>query len=108
MQLNVIKTPDDKDFDHVKFLCDDDAGWTLKFDKKTVKVWTKACAESDFDMIRASVEYADVDGDTLYDVLHDGDYRPTWDKYMLDSAEVGLINPNNDICYYAREWHNSG
>ncbi|VDM48251.1 unnamed protein product [Toxocara canis] len=43
----------------------------------------------------------DVPATVAYDVLHDPLYRPKWDQYMLNAQDVGLINPNNDICYYA-------
>ncbi len=47
--------------------------------------------------------YPDVPASVLYDVLHDPDYRRTWDKFMLEAAEIGYINPNNNISYYACE-----
>lgn len=37
----------------------------------------------------------------LFDVLMDGEYRPLWDSYMVESFTLGYINPNNDIGYYA-------
>jgi hypothetical protein len=117
LQLNVIKTPDDADFAYVKQLCDEHKGWTIRYHKKNIRVWTKQTVETDFNMIKVCVPHVcartharcvqahayfdDVDADTLYDVMHDSDYRPTWDKYMLGSNEIGLINPNNDVCYYA-------
>lgn len=45
--------------------------------------------------------FKDVPSHVLYDVLQDPDYRKTWDKFMLESREIGHINPNNNICYYS-------
>ena len=47
--------------------------------------------------------YADVPASVLYDVLHDPDYRRTWDKFMMEAEEIGYLNPNNSVSYYARE-----
>ena len=46
-------------------------------------------------------EYKEIAASVLYDVLHDPDFRQSWDKHMLQSVEVGYLNPNNDISYYA-------
>merc|ERR1712107_737500 len=51
-------------------------------------------------MIRLKTVFSDVKPETLYDVLHDPDYRKTWDKHMLESKELGMLNPNNDLSYY--------
>merc|ERR1712180_503546 len=56
---------------------------------------------SQFRMIRLKTVFSDVKPETLYDVLHDPDYRKTWDKHMLESKELGMLNPNNDLSYYA-------
>uniref|UniRef100_A0A914WTR1 START domain-containing protein n=1 Tax=Plectus sambesii TaxID=2011161 RepID=A0A914WTR1_9BILA len=52
-------------------------------------------------MIKARTEFADVSPSVAYDVLHDPQYRLIWDKYMMGAKDVGLLNPNNDVCYYA-------
>ncbi|CAG5134819.1 unnamed protein product [Candidula unifasciata] len=52
-------------------------------------------------MVKVRATFTDVDGATLYDVLHDPNYRKTWDQTMLEGAEICAINPNNDIGYYA-------
>ena len=41
----------------------------------------------------------------LYDVLHDPVYRSKWDHYMLEIKDIGHINPNNSISYYACKSH---
>ena len=46
----------------------------------------------------------DIAASTLYDVLHDPEYRRTWDAHMLESYELCCLNPNNDIGYYACEY----
>ena len=48
--------------------------------------------------------FPDVSASVLYDVLHDPMYRSKWDHYMLEIKDVGHINPNNSINYYARKF----
>lgn len=45
----------------------------------------------------------DVSAATCYDVIHDPHFRPEWDTTMLEGKEVYMLNPNNDISYYAGE-----
>lgn len=40
---------------------------------------------------------------TVYDVLHDSAYRKKWDKHVVMTDEIGYIDQNNDVCYYAGE-----
>uniref|UniRef100_A0A0N4Z953 START domain-containing protein 10 n=1 Tax=Parastrongyloides trichosuri TaxID=131310 RepID=A0A0N4Z953_PARTI len=96
-----VKILDDDDFDRIRNLCQDNENWNCVYERKNNKVWTLQVSDSDFLMYRVSTEYTDIDADTVYDVLHDPIYRKKWDKYMLDSKDIGMINPNTDICYYA-------
>uniref|UniRef100_A0A158R6C3 START domain-containing protein n=1 Tax=Syphacia muris TaxID=451379 RepID=A0A158R6C3_9BILA len=64
-------------------------------------MWSKPTLNSTFDMIKARIFMDDVRATTAHDVLHDALYRERWDKYVHNATDIGLINPNNDMCYYA-------
>lgn len=49
--------------------------------------------------------FKDIKPEVLYDVLHDPDYRKTWDHTMVEGYEICAINPNNDIGYYASKFN---
>lgn len=49
--------------------------------------------------------FKDIKAEVLYDVLHDPDYRKTWDHTMVEGYEICAINPNNDIGYYASKFN---
>jgi hypothetical protein len=85
----------------VKSLCDTSSDWNVAYEKKTVRVWTKPVDDSSLQMIKATSFYSDISADVMYDVLQDPIYRPNWDKYMLCQYDIGMLNPNNDLCYYA-------
>jgi len=45
--------------------------------------------------------YSDITANTLYDVLHDPQYRKSWDPYILEGFDICRISCNSDIGYYA-------
>ncbi|KAI6176595.1 PCTP-like protein [Aphelenchoides bicaudatus] len=100
VQVNSIKFYDDNDFKHAKMLCESGAEWLQVYRKKATAVWTRATTNSEFDMIRARTEL-DFSAEILYDVLQDGEFRARWDRYMIETVDIGFLNPNHDLCYYA-------
>ncbi|XP_049940061.1 START domain-containing protein 10-like isoform X3 [Schistocerca serialis cubense] len=101
MEVGVVKVADDLDFEKLKQLLDNHNGWKLDYSKDAVKVWTKSVVDTSFKMIKVWTTFADVVPLDLYDVLHDPDYRRIWDLNMIESHDIGYLNPNNDVGYYA-------
>eukprot|EP00092_Neocalanus_flemingeri_P005914 GFUD01006368.1.p1 GENE.GFUD01006368.1~~GFUD01006368.1.p1 ORF type:complete len:270 (-),score=76.08 GFUD01006368.1:152-961(-) len=101
MNIGEVRIAEDSDFALLKVLLTRGDGWALEYSSGMTKVWTRPAENSHFRMIRLKTVFADVTAETLYDVLHDPVFRKTWDKHMLSSSELGVLNPNNDLSYYA-------
>ncbi|CAG9760476.1 unnamed protein product [Ceutorhynchus assimilis] len=105
MEVGVVKIAEDSDFTTLKYLVDTHEGWNLEYDTDgkadKTKVWTKSTAESHFKMVKVHSVFQNISANTMFDVLHDPDYRKKWDEHMMASIEIGYLNPNNDVGYYA-------
>lgn len=100
----MARIAEDSDFDRLKQLVDDNDGWIIELDKADTKVWTRPIDGCSFQMVKIQTVFPEISSETLYDVLHDPDYRRVWDTTCLESLEIGLLNVNNDVGYYASEW----
>ncbi|XP_060590740.1 START domain-containing protein 10-like [Ruditapes philippinarum] len=101
LQVGEIRVADDSDFRKLKNLDEDTDNWKLEYQKNNTSVWTKTNEVSSFKIVKVRTTFDDIAGETLYDVLHDPEYRKAWDHSMLEGYEICAINPNNDIGYYA-------
>ncbi|XP_046563160.1 START domain-containing protein 10-like [Haliotis rubra] len=101
MEIGEVRVAEDADFRKLKTMCDDHSDWKLEINKQSTTVWTKTNDVSNFKMVKVRTIFDDIDAATLYDVLHDPLYRKTWDQTMLEGYEICVINPFNDIGYYA-------
>lgn len=45
----------------------------------------------------------DVSAATMFDVLHDSQYRKKWDPAMMESFDIARISANTDVGYYSCE-----
>jgi len=51
--------------------------------------------------VRVATSFPDITPETLYDVLHDHEYRKEWDKNMTEGKVIQLIDQRNEIGYYS-------
>lgn len=55
MDVGVVKVAEDKDFENLKTLIDNHAGWKLDYNKGTTKVWTKSATSTNFKMVKVKM-----------------------------------------------------
>lgn len=96
-----VRIADDNDFASLKRLVDEDDGWTLELSKSNTVVWTRTIPGCNFQMVKINSRFEDLEPECVYDVLLDPEYRRVWDSHMLESYDIGNLNVNNDIGYYA-------
>ncbi|NXA38081.1 STA10 protein, partial [Eudromia elegans] len=51
--------------------------------------------------LQCRMECKDVAAETLYDVLHDIEYRRKWDTNVIETFDIGKLTVNSDVGYYA-------
>jgi len=51
--------------------------------------------------VQAVTSFKDISAGTLFDVVHDTQYRLKWDHDMIDMTEVCKLCVNNTVSYYA-------
>jgi hypothetical protein len=102
--IGEVKLADDQGFEELKTLCMVHEGWKLVYNKGGTIVWTKCTDVTDFNMVKIQGVYADVTAETLYDVLHDPNYRKSWDPQIIDGYDICRIGPNSDVGYYSMKF----
>jgi len=100
MAVGEVRVAEKRDFEYLRSLIDNNDYWKLEFKKSSTSVWTRDMCNTTFKMIKIQALFADVRPSTVYDVILDGEYRSKWDTSMLESADFGYLDGNNDIGYY--------
>jgi len=89
-----------EDFDSFRAAVDSTEGWRNVVDKAEVKVWDKA-TDSALNVVKMWASLKDIPASLAYDVLHDPDYRKDWDNNMAEGYNICVLDPYNDVGYYA-------
>lgn len=53
-----------------------------------------------FSHVQIVTEVKGVAASTVYDCLHDPEFRPVWDSNLVEAREICVIDAQNDIGYY--------
>ncbi|TDH07482.1 hypothetical protein EPR50_G00106650 [Perca flavescens] len=99
--------PDEADFADFRKQCLSTDNWSSKYDKNGMQVLVEASPTNKGNpvpkvhKIKCKMTINDVSAATMYDVIHDGQYRKTWDPAMLDSFDIARLSANADVGYYS-------
>ena len=58
-----------------------------------------------FNIVRTHIEWDDIHPETLFNCLHDANYRKVWDDKMIAGYNICQLDARNDIGYYAAKPH---
>ncbi|KAM6953590.1 START domain containing 14 [Aplochiton taeniatus] len=101
--------PDEAAFSDFRRQCFSMDNWYSKYDKNGMEVWVQATPANTqgnknvpkVHKIKCRMAINDVSAATMFDVLHDGQYRKKWDPTMLESYDIARLSPNADVGYYS-------
>jgi hypothetical protein len=96
-----IKIATEEDFATFIAICDNDEGWNVCYKSDDVKVWDQKSDASPINTVKMHCVFHDVEALTLYDVLHDPEYRSVWDDNMIEGYLIEQLDDTNDIGYYS-------
>lgn len=96
--------PDEAAFSNFRDQCLSAANWVSKYDKHGMQVWVEVPPKGTsvkVHKIKCKMTIKDVSAATMYDVLHDGQYRKQWDPNMLEGFDIARLSDNADVGYYS-------
>ncbi|XP_068601536.1 START domain-containing protein 10 [Brachionichthys hirsutus] len=102
MSGQAVTIPDDRAFASFKAECLCEEGWSMTCSKRNVTVWVQDLEEGkSIHRIKCLMVCKDISAETMYDVLHDIEYRRKWDKNVYETFDIGKLTVNTDVGYYA-------
>jgi len=93
-----------RDFDDFRDICDSKSkDWKIVLNDETRKITVleERIPNSTINRIKMKAHMVNIPAAALYDVLHDSEYRKVWDMNMAEAYTIALLDPYNDIGYYA-------
>ncbi|XP_069468560.1 START domain-containing protein 10-like isoform X2 [Ambystoma mexicanum] len=100
-----VEIPDDAMFLDFRQQCESEQGWITKYSKRGITVAMQFPPPDGkpvaIHKVKCHFTIKDVPSETLYDVLHDVEYRKKWDFNMIETRDIARIGPNTDVGYYS-------
>ncbi|XP_043086355.1 START domain-containing protein 10 [Puntigrus tetrazona] len=102
MSEEEVLIPDDRAFGRFKHECESEEDWTLTYNKNHILVWVQVLEEEkSLHRIKCRMQCKDIPAETMYDVLHDIEYRRKWDANVIETFDIGKLTVNADVGYYS-------
>uniref|UniRef100_A0A672M4U7 START domain-containing protein 10 n=1 Tax=Sinocyclocheilus grahami TaxID=75366 RepID=A0A672M4U7_SINGR len=102
MSEEEVLIPDDRAFSRFKHECESEEDWSLTYNKSSICVWIQVLQEErSLHRIKCRMLCKDIPAETMYDVLHDIEYRRKWDANVIETFDIGKLTVNADVGYYS-------
>ncbi|AWO99154.1 putative PCTP-like protein [Scophthalmus maximus] len=102
MSGHTVTIPDDRAFASFKAECLCEERWSMSYSKGGITVWTQGLEEGKpVHRIKCRMVCKEVSAETMYDVLHDIEYRRKWDTNVVETFDIGKLTVNADVGYYS-------
>jgi len=92
----------DDDFNKLIALAKSTDKWAIQHYEGKMKIWEQPSLDSssNISIVKLETTFDDIEAVTLYDALHDPDYRKEWDDRMVEGYLIEQIDFFNDVGYY--------
>uniref|UniRef100_A0A671MD03 START domain-containing protein 10 n=1 Tax=Sinocyclocheilus anshuiensis TaxID=1608454 RepID=A0A671MD03_9TELE len=102
MSAEEVLVPDDRAFSRFRGECQSEQGWSLTYSRTSICVWIQVLQEEkSLHRIKCRMLCKDIPAETMYDVLHDIEYRRKWDANVIETFDIGKLTVNADVGYYS-------
>eukprot|EP01128_Nolandella_sp_AFSM9_P010667 TRINITY_DN7410_c0_g1_i1.p1 TRINITY_DN7410_c0_g1~~TRINITY_DN7410_c0_g1_i1.p1 ORF type:complete len:280 (-),score=46.51 TRINITY_DN7410_c0_g1_i1:401-1240(-) len=92
------------DFEMFYKRCEETAsdGWKQAYhdENRQLTVWTRPSTNA-HDMLRARKVFTSISAELLYDMIHDHEFRESWDENMLGGKVLERLDSHNTVGYYS-------
>ncbi|XP_062440737.1 START domain-containing protein 10-like isoform X1 [Rhea pennata] len=100
--MEPARVPDAAAFRAFRQQCEGSGGWQSCYGRGGLAVCIQAPPPgSGVHRLKCRIDIPDVPAETVYDVLHDVEYRRKWDTAVIDTHDIARVAANADVGYYA-------
>ncbi|XP_058052594.1 START domain-containing protein 10-like isoform X2 [Ahaetulla prasina] len=102
--MEPVRLPDEAAFRAFQAECETELGWLSRYNRDGIAVWGQLPPQGgDFAVhrVKGRVNMPDVSAETVFDVLHDTEYRKKWDLNVIETHEIARLSDTADVGYYS-------
>lgn len=101
--MEPVRLPGEDAFRAFRADCEAEQGWLSRYDREGIAVWGQlpSPGAGSLHRVKGRVHMPDVPAETVYDVLHDLEYRKKWDANVIETHDIARLADNADVGYYS-------